>query len=122
MSESLEFWTTVSRICRKNHRFKPAAYGFVMESLEFTIHRLEERRHVSAAELLDGFCDYAAARFGVLAHTVITSWGIQTAGDVGTIVYELIEAGALKKQPEDSFDDFKQDLDLKRILEDNYFE
>ncbi|MEJ2720405.1 MAG: hypothetical protein P8181_04605 [bacterium] len=122
MSEKVQFWTAVSKICSKNHRFKPAAYGFVMESLEFTIHRLEERRHVSAQELLDGLCDYAVGRFGILAHTVITSWGIQTAADVGTIVYELIDAGALQKQPEDSFDDFKKDLDLKRVLEDDYFE
>ena len=42
MSNGVQFWDAVEQICLKDDQFKPAVYGFVMESLEFTIHRLGE--------------------------------------------------------------------------------
>jgi len=121
MNKAVDFWGTVEKICRKDNRFKPEAYGFIMESLEFTIQRLDERRHVSAVELLRGFCDHAKERFGLLAHTVVTEWGIHSAEDVGKIVYYMVGAGVLEKLPEDRYEDFAQECDLKKILEDDYF-
>jgi uncharacterized repeat protein (TIGR04138 family) len=122
MSKGLQFWEAVAQICRRDSQFKPDAYGFVMESLEFTIQRLGERRHVSAEELLRGLCDHARDRFGLLAHTVLSDWGIHSAADVGRVVYYLIDAGVLDKRAEDRFEDFDVEYDFKKILDDEYFE
>lgn len=122
MSDEIAFWENVRRICRKKARFDPKAYGFVMESLGFTVRRLDEPRHVSAGELLDGLCDHARQRYGLLAFNVLDSWGIRSAGDIGRIVFDLIEVGELRKRAEDRLEDFNDDYDLKRALEEDYFD
>jgi uncharacterized repeat protein (TIGR04138 family) len=122
MRQDAKFWEAVKQIREKDSRFKPEAYSFVMESLDHTLRRLGEHRHVSAEELLQGLCDHAKERFGLLAHTVVESWGVTSAGDIGRVVYHLVEAGVLAKQVNDRYEDFDQDYDLKEILEERYFD
>jgi uncharacterized repeat protein (TIGR04138 family) len=122
MGRDAKFWHVVEQIREKDSRFKPEAYGLVMEALDFTMRRLGERRHISAAELLRGVCDHAKDRYGLLAWTVIESWGITSGRDVGTIVYQLIEVGVLARQDSDRFEDFGADWDFKDILERRYFD
>lgn len=122
MRHDAKFWEAVKQIREKDARFQPDAYSFVMESLDHTLGALGERRHVKAEELLGGMCDHAKRRFGLLAHTVLASWGIKTARDVGRIVYQLVDAGVLAKQESDRYEDFDEDFDLKEILEDKYFD
>jgi uncharacterized repeat protein (TIGR04138 family) len=106
MGRDANFWQTVEQIREKDPRFEPQAYALVMESLDFTLKRLGERRHVSADELLRGLCDHAKERYGLLAYSVIESWGITATSDVGRIVYHLIDAGVLAKQENDRFEEF----------------
>ncbi len=122
MGQDVKFWEAVRKICRNDGRYKPEAFKFVMESLDYTLRSLEEHRHISAAELLDGMSGYAKHRYGLLAHTVLSAWGLENASDVGRIVFHLVEAGVLKKQDNDRFEDFDSDYDLKAKLEDRYFD
>lgn len=122
MAQNKDFWETVRQIRAKDGRFQPEAYRFVMESLEYTIQRIGERRHVSARELLDGLCLYTRERFGLLATEVLESWGIRSSFDVGLAVFHLVEAGVLAKQESDSLDDFDESFDLQKTLEQEYFE
>lgn len=122
MGRDAKFWLAVEQIREKDATFKPEAYALVMESLDFAVRRLEERRHISAAELLHGFCDHAKRTYGLLAWAVIESWGITSARHVGRIVYQLIEVGVLAKQDSDRFEDFDDDWDLRDILEHRYFD
>jgi uncharacterized repeat protein (TIGR04138 family) len=123
MSGEIHFWDAVQEIRRSNdERYAPEAYGFVMDALEFTIHRVGERRHVSAAELLENLCDHAMERFGVLAYSVLENWGLRTTDDVGETVFQLVEAQVLSRREKDSRDDFHDAFDLRRRLEEGYFE
>lgn len=122
MGQDVKFWEAVRKICQNEGRYKPEAFRFVMEALDYALSRLDEHRHITAAELLDGVAAYAKNRYGLLAHTVLAAWGIEKASDVGRIVYHLVEAGVLKKQESDKFEDFDSGFDLKAILEDNYFD
>ena len=122
MNEEKNFWDAVGRIQAQDDRFRPPVYPFVMETLDYTIRRIGERRHVSAHELLKGFCQYARERFGLLAHEVLTEWGIRSGGDVGDIVYQLVQTGVLAKQDSDRLEDFYVDFDLRVALEGGYFE
>jgi uncharacterized repeat protein (TIGR04138 family) len=122
MGRDAKFWQAVEQIREKDPTFKPEAYALVMEALDFTLRRLGERRHVSAAELLRGMCDHAKERYGLLAWSVLESWGVTSASHVGRIVYQLIEVGVLAKQDSDRFEDFETDWDLKEILEHRYFD
>ena len=63
-------------------------------------------RHVTAAELCDGFRSLAATQFGGLARTVLRQWGVRSTEDVGRIVFELVERGELCKCDGDRQEDF----------------
>ena len=120
MSRS-EFWLLVERIRAADGRYRPEAYAFVMEALDATVRSAGERRHVSAAELLAGACEHARRVYGLMALTVLRSWGIRTGSDVGEIVFQLIDAGVLSRRDEDTRADFDQEIDFQTILEENYF-
>ena len=121
MSEPIRFWDAVEEIRRHNDHFEPEAYGFVMSVLEHTIHELPERRHVTAVELLDGLRRYARERYGIMARTVIESWGLRGTSDIGTVVFQLVDAGVLSRRDTDSREDFADVFDLYDALEKDYF-
>lgn len=118
----VSFWDAVGRIREHDKRYSPEAYAFVMDSLDFAIRRIGKRRHVSAAELLDYSCDFAKSRYGVLAFAVLKKWGLTCTGDIGSVVYRLIDEQVLAEQNGDSPTDFASVFDLRRRLEDQYFD
>lgn len=117
-----EFWAAVERIRTEDGRYTPEAYAFVMESLDATVRSAGERRHVTAGELLLGACAHAKQRYGLMALTVLRSWGISGGSDVGEIVFHLIDAGVLSKRDEDAREDFDNGVDFASALDENYFE
>ncbi len=114
---SAEFWNAVERIRASDERFAPDAYAFVMDSLEVTMRRIGERRHVSAEELVGGVCANARQRFGLFAYTVLAKWGMKTSDDVGEIVFQLIGVGILSQQESDRRSDFNGVADFHDALE-----
>jgi len=117
-----EFWIAVERIRERDPRYGRDAYAFVMDGLDHTVSALEERRHVTARELLYGLCAFARNKFGMMAFDVLRSWGIGSGSDVGEIVFHLIDAGILSRRDEDSREEFDTPLDFKQALEDSYFD
>jgi uncharacterized repeat protein (TIGR04138 family) len=122
MRQDAKFWEAVRHIRETDESFGPEAYLLVMEALDHTMTVLGEHRHVTASELLDGFCAHAKRKYGVLALAVVERWGIGSASDIGRIVYQLVDAGVLRKQDSDRFEDFDGGCDLKEKLEDAYFD
>jgi uncharacterized repeat protein (TIGR04138 family) len=97
----------VRELVRRDPRYTPEAYFFIFEALEYTLARIDEHRHVSGPELLQGIRDYALERFGPLSRTVFNEWGIWRTGDFGEIVFNLVDADLLKKTDEDRPEDFR---------------
>jgi uncharacterized repeat protein (TIGR04138 family) len=122
VSESPNFWDAVFEIRLFDQSYAEDAYAFVVEALEHTIRGIGVERHVSGAELVGGVCACAKGRFGLLAWTVLERWGIRSTGDVGAIVFQLIDAGVLSRQESDSRADFDDLFDLRVVLEDQYFD
>ncbi|MCI0452498.1 MAG: hypothetical protein L0Z51_08945 [Candidatus Latescibacteria bacterium] len=114
---SSEFWEAVERIRSSDGRYARDAYAFVMDSLDYTMRVVGERRHVSAAELVRGLCDNAKQRFGLFAYTVFARWGLLSSGDVGEIVFQLIDGGILSRQESDTRADFDDVVDFREALE-----
>lgn len=114
---SSEFWEAVERIRATDGRYARDAYAFVMDSLDFTMRGIGERRHVSARELVGGLCANAKHRFGLFAFTVLAKWGLESSDDVGEVVFQLIDAGILSRQESDSRADFDGVVDFREVLE-----
>ncbi len=96
----------LDRLRERYPRYHETAYVFILSALHFVLERLEEPRHISGRELVEGVRDLAIQRFGPMARTVLEHWGIRATSDVGELVFALVEAGILIKQEEDELSDF----------------
>ncbi len=101
-------------------RFHERAFLFVLAALEYSQTQLTERRHITGAELARACRELALERYGVLARSVLEHWGIQRTGDIGDIVFALVELGLLISQPNDSRDDFANVYDFDEAFERDY--
>lgn len=92
----------------RDPRYRPDAYRFVFEALDYTLKGLGRKGgHVSGRQLLEGIRDFALDQFGGLAGLVFDQWGIRCTGDFGEIVFNLVEAGLMGKTESDTREDFR---------------
>ena len=108
----------LDRLRERNPRYHETAYVFVLSALHHVIEGLPEPRHISGRELAEGVRDLAIARFGPMARDVLEHWGIRASGDVGELVFALVEAGILIKQEEDELTDFVGVFDFDEAFGD----
>ncbi|NUN53584.1 MAG: hypothetical protein HUU06_12475, partial [Planctomycetaceae bacterium] len=73
--------------------------------------------NVTGRDLLEGFRDLALDRFGALAREVLRVWGITRTGDVGAVVFNMVEAGLLQKTASDSPEDYHEVFDFEAALD-----
>jgi uncharacterized repeat protein (TIGR04138 family) len=110
----------IDRLRRRLPRYHESVYGFVLASLQFAIERLDEPRHVTGRELAEGFRDLALDRWGPMASCVLECWGISCTGDLGEIVFGLVDCGVLVKQDDDLPGDFADVFDFEDVFVRNY--
>ena len=94
-------------VLEKDPAYKIDAYEFVFQALWFTQGKLKKSGHLTAKELLLGIKELILNQYGPMAKTVAAHWGVFTTDDFGKIVFNLIDAGLMKKSDDDSPDDFK---------------
>lgn len=112
-----KFCDLVDQICAVDKRYKPDAYEFVLQGLNFTQAKLKKQTHISGAELAQGLRDYAIGQYGALAGSVLSYWGISRTRDFGNIVFNMIEKKLLAKTDKDSLDDFNGLYDFKTAFD-----
>lgn len=110
--EKIGFEEAVEQITESDTRFQPDAYFFLRGALDETVKILgreegmEPGRHVTGPELLEGFRKHAIEQFGPMTTTVLEEWGVTKTGDVGEIVFNLINAGVFGQSDDDRLEDF----------------
>jgi uncharacterized repeat protein (TIGR04138 family) len=116
------------QIAMRDGRYSPEAFYFLFEALEVAV-RLAGKdglqgaaRHVTGREVVAGMRAHALAQFGPLASNVWRTWGVQETLDWGKIVFLLVDQGLLKRQDEDSIEDFRETVDFDRAFSDGYRE
>jgi uncharacterized repeat protein (TIGR04138 family) len=97
----------LAHILEHDKRYDREAYRFVSEALGFTVERSGRTGHVTGKELCEGMREFALQSFGRLARTVLATWGLRRTEDVGEIVFNMVEAGLLRKTDEDRREDFR---------------
>lgn len=108
MSDYAALEEALQKIGARDGRFNERAYLFVLAALEYAQGRLPARRHLTGGELAWACRDFALEQFGLLAATVLGYWGVRRTEDFGSIVFSLIDAGMLARQPADKIEDFNQ--------------
>ena len=118
-----KFYELVEDICKKDKRYKPDAYEFVLQGLSFTQNKFKRQAtynakhftaqaHVSGRELACGLRDFAINQYGALARRVLSHWGINQTQDFGNIVFNMIEKKLLSRTEQDCPADFNAVYDF----------
>ena len=122
----------IIRVLKKDTRYKLEAYEFVREALTYAQDKMglgvPERaesgdiveRHLTGQQLCEAGRLYALEQYGMLAKLVLNSWGIYATGDLGEIVYNLIDAKLMKKSASDRREDFDDVFDFTAALEADF--
>lgn len=121
MSELHDREKTLSVILENDGRYAREAYIFVLRVIDVVLSELEEKRHISGRELLEGLRTQALRQFGPMAKQVFNEWGLIDTSDIGHVVFNLIEEKMLEKTDDDSLDDFSGVFDFKKVFEVDYF-
>lgn len=106
--------------------YHPNAYQFVFAALRHSQENLGRDRadhntgHVSGNELLEGIRDLACQHFGLMTIPVFADWGVRSTEDFGKIVFELIEAGEMRKTDDDHLEDFVDVYDFRKAFDQDY--
>lgn len=110
----------IFKVLSDDPRYKLEAYQFVRDALSFAQEVMgmgitesvpggdsqQPERHLTGQQLCEASRRYALDQYGLLAKTVLESWGITCTGDFGEIVYNLIEVDLMKKSEHDRREDF----------------
>lgn len=121
MSESASFIEKVEGVVREDPRYEAEAYCFLRDALEEALRlRKKQKRdvspHVSGPELLDAFRVHGLKEFGPMALTVLDYWGVRSCGDVGQMVFNLVNAGVFGKTDADTLESFHGVFDFTEVF------
>lgn len=114
----------LAELLRRDKRYHLDAYVFVFDALRYAHEQLgmgrssgsiedtvvdnqtEDERHISGQQLCEAIRLYAVKQYGGLAKSVLNHWGVQSTGDFGEIVFNLISIGQMRKTDNDRREDF----------------
>ena len=77
-------------------------------------------RHVTGQQLSEACRLYAIDQYGYLARIVLSSWGIQSTGDFGELVYNLIRIEQMRKSDSDRREDFDDVFDFENAFDPKF--
>lgn len=109
----------IDRIIRADGRYHPDAFRFLHEALSRAVNEVHGENatpggHVTGQQLCMAIRDLAIERWGMMTRAVLHRWGIRESIDFGNMVYLMIENGVLRKNDEDSVEDFRNVFNLDR--------
>ena len=128
----------IFELLQDDPRYKLEAYQFVRDALSFAQEVLglgkgddqEEpspleseplaEPHLTGQQLCEAVRQYSIEQFGYMAQMVLNNWGIESTGDVGEIVYNLIRIGLMKKSDNDRREDFENVFDFEQAFRNDF--
>ena len=124
------------QLVRRDRRYPLDAYLFVRDALSYAADILAMgcesvtetsagktpriEHHLTGQELCEALRIFAMNQFGLMSPAVLKSWGICSTGDFGEIVYNMIEAGLMKKSQGDRRCHFDEVYDFDTAFEDDF--
>lgn len=110
----------LDKVLENDARFPLDAYLLVNDGLQHAYKLTGRKSHITAAELLEAIRDLMIARYGLLAKSVLHSWGINSTDDIGQVVLNLVNAGLIPKEEAEGVEKFHAVYDFEEVFVDNY--
>jgi uncharacterized repeat protein (TIGR04138 family) len=101
-----DFEASVEKLVVLDPRYPREAYLYLRSALDHTQALYNRTGHVSVTELLEGIREYTLKEYGPMSELLLEEWGIRSCADLGELVFNLIEAGELRKTDQDRREDF----------------
>ncbi|MCD6460995.1 hypothetical protein J7L67_10070, partial [bacterium] len=120
MQQNKSLFEIFDEIIAKDSRYEIEAYNFLLLAFNYTVSKTTQYRHVTGQELLQSIKEYALDQYGPMTRIVLQHWGITTTEDLGHIVFNLVDAGLIGKNDDDSINDFINVFDFSEVF-DNPF-
>ena len=118
----------IESIVARDPRYRPEAYKLVFRAVGYAYsYALSQQRvsgtttdeaHATATEILESLRSLALMEFEIDAKRRLNEWGVKSCEDVGKIVFNLIEAKLLTKQPSDRKEDFQNGFNFDEAFND----
>ena len=84
------------------------------------LFRSSPERHLTGQDLCEAVRQFSIQEYGYMARVVLKSWGLESTGDIGNIVYNLIDIGRMKKSENDRRDHFDNVFDFENAFEKEF--
>ncbi|QDT12853.1 Minf_1886 family protein [Planctomycetes bacterium K23_9] len=127
----------INKLLDEDTRYKFEAYQFIREALQFAHENMDlpeqepdvegdvpfgqpHPKHVTGQQLCHACRKYALDQFGYLARMVLAKWGIESTGDFGELVYNLIRIEQMRKSETDRREDFDDVYDFEEAFEPKF--
>jgi len=121
------------QLVKTDPRYKLDAYIFVRDGLSYAqdvllsqngdddedrpdVEEEQPDRHLTGQQLCEALRLYAVDQYGYMAKTVLNSWGLESTGDFGNVVYNMIDTELMKKSAADRREDFDDVYDFDEAL------
>jgi len=120
MRTSEQIYQKMERIAQRDGRYKIEAYLFVLDAFEHTLKKLRRKRNITGKDLLEGIKTLGIGKYGPTTRLVFEHWGVKTTEDFGWIVFNMVEAGLMRKAEEDTIEDFKDVFNFREEFDDKF--
>ncbi len=124
----------IFQLLKDDPRYTLDAYQFVRDALSYAqevLGMIEKaapsqdedpppEAHLTGQQLCEAIRQYALEQYGLMSKVVLNNWGIQSTGDFGDIVYNLIEIGLMKKSDSDRREDFDEVYDFENAFQQQF--
>ena len=135
----------IIELARQDRRYKVEAYLFVFDALQYAHKELgmgaakrsdspsrkkakspgaqeeeEPENHLTGQQLCEAIRIYALEQYGYMSKCVLNCWGVQSTGDFGEIVFNLIRIGEMRKTKDDRREDFDGIYDFDIALRQHF--
>ena len=119
----LDFNEVIRTIRKDDPRYARGAYYFLRQALDYSLKELDKRgeldelKHLSGQQLLEGIRLYAIEQYGPMARSVFEHWGISECRDFGNIVFNLVDSRVLGKTDKDNPEDFAKGYSFRSAFD-----
>ena len=100
-------------IVAKDDRYNGRAYALLMDVVHFLG---KDGAHMGAEDIMDEFRETALDQFGPLAYRVLTEWGLRSCEDIGEMMFNLAEFHRVKRDENDSHEEFVGGYDFEEAF------
>jgi uncharacterized repeat protein (TIGR04138 family) len=115
----------LEQVVQECGRYSIDAFEFVRHGLNHTVEQIHGDRkakgegacHVCGQQLCQGLRDFAVARYGLMARTVLAHWGVLRTHDFGRIVFAMVDSKLMQKTDDDDIRDFENVFDFAVAFE-----